>query len=339
MSETETPEIDTAATSQETPEQAARLADAVAGIAGIVPHAPEGLLAPRLRSPFFAGCIGLALAAHAAGIGAYLWWRLDEGFAGRYPQAAGITAIDTEIIDGQEWLNIGGRTEEASPGAPTPLAPSAIDQSPSVAQPRSAPAREQTETQSPSPASPTTPVLSTDSPDDAQVMAAIPPPPFQVDTSIPPVVEPAQEPAPAKAEQPAAQITAAVPADAAPAQEPSQASQGGEGGQVQALTEMAANGGAPAATPGQIKTYHARLGAHIRTHRPISRGRLGKVVVRFGLDSDGVLRFADILQSSGNAQLEEKTLTAMHKASPYPRPPAGLYGKQLEFTVPFTFQR
>ena len=329
----------------------ARLAEAVSGVAKIVPRAPQGLLEPRLRTPLFAAFLALAVATHVLGLGAHLLLTWSEGFGGRRAEATGITVIDTEIIDGRDMPELGGRKEQDSPGDPAPLATASIDQAASRAQPRSVPIAPVTEltakskTETSPPASSPQEVLATDRLAEAEVAMLVPPPPFMLDTTIPPAIEPARDPQPEKPEMPVAEVaplppSQQSPSQAAPAQQASQASLSGDGGMAQSVTDTpSGNGGIAAATPGEIKTYHARLGAHIRAHRPANNGRPGKVVVVFGLDADGGVRFAEIKTSSGNAFLETKSLAAINKAAPYPKPPRGMTGKQLEFEVPIGFQR
>ena len=347
MSQTQTADRAAAETTDAAPEDVgpqdmARLAAAVAGIADIVPRAPEGILAPRLRSPFFAASVALAVAAHVAGLAAYVAWRLDKGLGGLHANGAGVNIVEVDIIDGEDAVLKGGRTEEARPGEPAPLARAAVEQAASAAQPEAVAERTRTDESSPPQATQSATVLTIEATDASDALTQVPPPPVTVDTTAPPLIE-ARAPDRAEAEPPepvsVEAARAAIPSEAAPELQASQASQGGDGGQAQAITESSGNGGTPAATAGQIKTYHARLGAHIKSHRPVSRGRGGKVIVTFRLGPDGVLQAANVVQSSGNALLEERTLAALQKASPYPRPPAGMRGKQLEFTVPFTFHQ
>ena len=332
------------------PADVARLPAAVAGIAQIVPRPPEGLLAPHLRTPLLALSVALAVGLHASGLGAMLVMGWGEGDGGKLAGGLGANVIEVDIIDGPEWPGSGGRTEEAATGIPLPLAAAAIDQA--VARPDPNRATE-AEPVAPAALPPPPPELSTPLPAPIQVAAMVPPPPFTLDTSSPPVVDPPR-PQPEPIEKTLAeQRTDDVPKNALddpmplmaspdpsmPDLQASRASLGGDDASTQARIETPGNGGQAGASLGEIASYHSRLGAHLRANRPISRGRPGKVVVLFVLEADGGLRNVRIIESSGNQQLEAKTLAAIQKASPFPRPPRGMTGAALEFKVPFSFHQ
>jgi periplasmic protein TonB len=344
------PALDHDARPDDSPIDDERLAEAVAGVATIIPQAPQGLLAPRLRTPLFAACVALALAVHGLGFVAHLLMTWSEGAGGRFAEATGVTIIDADIIDGRDMPDIGGRKDDSSPGDPAPLATASIDRAASRAQPLSqpsAPVPDVTEAKpEPGPSVlPAQETLTTQNTAEMEVAAFIPPPVFSIDTSVPPAIEPANEPKP---ETPPETIIAErvpdprpqqAPAEAALEQQASQASLSGDAATAQAMTDTAGNGGIPAATPGEIKTYKTRLGAHIWANRPVARGRPGSVVVTFTLDGEGGIRSVAIKTSSGNADLEAKSLAAIQKAAPFPKPPRGMTGKLLEFEVPIGFRR
>ena len=330
------PEIETgdAALADMSPAEVSRLAEAVAGLAKVVPAAPEGLLAPRLRTPLFAGFVILALGAHAAGFGAHLILGGHEGDSGRLGTALGTIVIEAEIIDGQDAADLGGVTDAAMPGNPDPLAMAAIEQA--ASQP-------QTRTDSPQPPPPVgalrPEVLAASAPDEVQAAAVLPPPPFQIDTSAPPKMEPAER----IVERPVDPVQKApdpepTKTDPAITQDASRASATGDGGRAQSTVERPGIGGRAGATPGEVKSYHARLGARLRANRPSSRGKAGFVEIAFAIEPDGRLRFAEVKRSSGSTFLEDRALAAVRKSSPFPKPPPMMIGKQLEFSVPFTFE-
>lgn len=329
-----------------------RLTEAVAGIGDIVPAAPLDLLAPRLRTPLFALFVALALGTHAAGLGAHVLLRWSEGDDGRNTKAIGSHVIEVDIIDGTDADANGGRADEAVPGDAAPAAPVAMEQAasaPSLAAPDEAPppsATQTVEADTPSPPSPPRETeLSTPSPAETTVATAPPEPPPIDDQVSPETPEPRTLEPPAAASPPAAPVVtepdrapAPSPAVAQPESAASQASVGGEDGSAQSAKPNEAPAGRAAATPGEIKTYHSRLGARLRAYKPSGFGRKGHVVVAFAVDADGGLLFAEIKKSTGNAYLESKALTAVRKAAPFPKPPVRMTGKQLEFSVPFTFE-
>jgi periplasmic protein TonB len=319
-------------TGEISPAEEARLAEAVASVGKVVPFAPQEFLAPRLRTPLFAGFMVLALGTHAAGLGGHFLLGGREGDAGRLNNGLGMIVIEAEIIDGQEAAEKGGATDAAMPGNTDPLAMAALDLAAS---------RPQTMAESaPPPVRMLDPdVLATDASAEMQVAAVVPPPPFQLDTSTPPmaesaerVVEPVTEPVQKLPDPEQAKVEPAV------AQEASLASTAGDGGMAQTTVEMPGVGGKAGATPGEIRTYQARLGARIRSNKPSSRGKAGFVEVAFAIEADGRLRFVEVKRSSGNAFLEDRALAAIRKSSPFPKPPPLMSGKQLEFSVPFKFE-
>ena len=107
---------------------------------------------------------------------------------------------------------------------------------------------------------------------------------------------------------------------------------------AEAATPRPGAGGQAAASKGEIDGYHARLGSRLKRFKPISYGRKGVVVISFSVEPDGGLTEARVARSSGDGFLDGKALAAVRRAAPYPLPPAGMSGKQREFTVPFTFE-
>lgn len=327
----------------------ARLADAVAGIAGIRPHAPDGFLTPRLRVPRLAACVSLAVAVHMAGFALHFLLSRSEGAGGRHAQAYGFTAIETEIIDGRDVPDPGGRVDTTAAGMPRPEQPASSEQAPSDLMPSAAALPAPDSAAPPATPEPSPPEQAPREPDQliidrpAETAAAqvIPAPAFPVDTAVPPIAEPAQAPAVSGRQfailaQPQDATTAtSAPAEPSPPLVAAQPSTDGEAGMAEAAVETPGNGGVPAASVGQIKTYHRRLEAHIAAHRPVSRGRVGRVTVTFVLNAEGSVQNVFVVKSTGNVELEARSLAAMRRASPFPKPPAGL--KKLEFTVPFGF--
>ena len=63
----------------------------------------------------------------------------------------------------------------------------------------------------------------------------------------------------------------------------------------------------------------------------------GSAVIKFRINSDGVLLEADIVQSSGNLNLDRIALRTIRQATPLPKPPASLLNNDLVFTIPINF--
>jgi protein TonB len=57
----------------------------------------------------------------------------------------------------------------------------------------------------------------------------------------------------------------------------------------------------------------------------------------FSLDRQGRLTASRIVHSSGSATLDQETLDLVRRAQPFPPPPAGMPGDQVDLTVPIRF--
>lgn len=309
----------------------ARLEEAVAGIGGLVPQPPHDLLAPPLRVPMFAAFFALAVLSHGVGLTAHMLFHGVDGEAGRLAGAEGVNVIEIEIIDGQDAPEKGGHSAAAVPGSTSALAPTTVEQEQmQLSHAENAPPPIPTEAMPPE-------ALTTASSSDTQIAASLPPPPFQIDTSAPPPTEPAEHPVDNPAD---AETKPESPADVppSPAREASQASSGGDDGMAQAVEPKQGRGGRAGATPGEIRAYQARLGARIRANKPSGRGSRGYVEIAFAIEADGRLASAAVKRSSGNTMLEERALNAVRKSAPFPKPPPLMTGRQLQFSVPFTFE-
>lgn len=105
----------------------------------------------------------------------------------------------------------------------------------------------------------------------------------------------------------------------------------------QAKGSLSQSSGRRKASLGSVRAYAGRVQARVAGHRPSGGGR-GTVRVTFAISSSGRLRFARILRSSGNASLDKRALAAVRRASPFPKPPAGMTSRQLTFSMPFRFR-
>ncbi len=79
------------------------------------------------------------------------------------------------------------------------------------------------------------------------------------------------------------------------------------------------------------------LGKALGRAGPQLIGRRGKVVVGFGLSATGGVAMVGIVQSSGNATLDEAALTIV-RGTRFPTPPPGMSTAQLHYTQPFDFR-
>lgn len=82
----------------------------------------------------------------------------------------------------------------------------------------------------------------------------------------------------------------------------------------------------------------ALLGKLEKAKRGINAGGLnGTLTVEFTVGLYGQLLSAGISRSSGSPALDQKALTLLRRAAPFPAPPPGLSGEALRFTVPVAF--
>ena len=87
----------------------------------------------------------------------------------------------------------------------------------------------------------------------------------------------------------------------------------------------------------QVRQYGALVRARIARYRPRGGGDC-RVVISFSLSTSGSLRSARIARSSCGNGLARAALAAVRRAAPFPRPPAGVSGARLRFSIPFTFR-
>ncbi len=88
----------------------------------------------------------------------------------------------------------------------------------------------------------------------------------------------------------------------------------------------------------RVRQYGSLVRARISRYRPRGSGRTCRVVVSFSLSRSGSLRSARVARSSCDSALARAALSAVRRASPYPRPPAGMTAAQLRFSIPFRFR-
>lgn len=96
-----------------------------------------------------------------------------------------------------------------------------------------------------------------------------------------------------------------------------------------------------AAMDGYGREVHARVAAAVRfPERAAREGRGGVVMLRITLENDGRLRDVAMVGSDNDAVLGEAALDAVHRAAPFPRPPAEVAapGKLLTFRLPIRFR-
>jgi protein TonB len=92
----------------------------------------------------------------------------------------------------------------------------------------------------------------------------------------------------------------------------------------------------------QGDAYGARVRTHLEAHKIYPRGakrlrQTGVVTVRFVIDREGRVISSRIVSPSGVLALDEEALAMLARASPVPRPPAGVPGARIEMRTPVEF--
>jgi periplasmic protein TonB len=102
--------------------------------------------------------------------------------------------------------------------------------------------------------------------------------------------------------------------------------------------ESAEDKSASSAGAKKARAYQGNVRAHLAANRPAGAYGSGRAVVAFNLSPVGAVRSARIVQSSGNATLDQSVLQSVQRAAPFPKPPTGLKPAQLRFVIPFEFR-
>jgi protein TonB len=98
----------------------------------------------------------------------------------------------------------------------------------------------------------------------------------------------------------------------------------------------------PRPSAAQVSTWHRQIAIALQRHKGYpaaaqARGETGAATVAFSIDRQGRVVSARIVRGSGHAALDAETLATVHRASPFPRPPAGMPGEHFDFVVPVQF--
>jgi len=107
-------------------------------------------------------------------------------------------------------------------------------------------------------------------------------------------------------------------------------------------TRQSAGGQKGGAAAGDTRAYARRLVGHVERHKRFPReaarqGIAGTARLAVTIDRRGRLAGARLAKSSGHALLDEEALATARRAAPYPRPPEGLGGGSITFTVDLRF--
>jgi protein TonB len=91
-----------------------------------------------------------------------------------------------------------------------------------------------------------------------------------------------------------------------------------------------------------VSNWHRQIAIALQRHKGYpaaaqTRGETGTATVAFTLDRQGRVTSARIVRGSAHAALDTETLATVHRASPFPHPPAGMPGASFDFVVPVQF--
>jgi periplasmic protein TonB len=93
-------------------------------------------------------------------------------------------------------------------------------------------------------------------------------------------------------------------------------------------------------SPAAIASWQRLLVAQLERNKrypPEAGGVQGVTRLAFRLDRRGRVVMSRISQSSGSAALDRETLALIHRAQPFPAPPADIADDQLSFMVPIRY--
>lgn len=169
-------------------------------------------------------------------------------------------------------------------------------------------------------------------------------PPVALPAEVPPeVVEPEPEPEeavvipePPPAPKPVAVLMPrrkpkpVVKAPSKPVERPTQP--------TRVATAGAPSPGVSASSGASSASWHARVAAHIRAHRPGGATEHGTTVVSFTVDRGGHVFGSRVASSSGSAELDRAALAMVLNSNPVPVPPDDVSGSRFPFSVPVNFR-
>lgn len=304
------------------------------------------------------GALGVSVAAHGGVLAYVLTHQLlvatpDGGHMQQASAPISVELVDTRVF---QALMDGKQTE----AAPAPSAPAATASAPTPPEPATTAAlpEEKREMAREAPPEPQQVAAEAPLPQPEKIAAAAPQEAPAAEPVTPPVLavpsaEASETIAPAS---PEANITATTPPHTEP-QQPSRteikvkqnasakaehrkrqqhASLGSKASAGESGAETSA--ARASASRGSVLSYRSRVQAHLAANRPSGGHGPGTVRISFIVSPVGRLISAHISRSSGKPTLDQKALSAVRTASPYPAPPMGLNAAQRSFTMPFYFE-
>jgi protein TonB len=187
---------------------------------------------------------------------------------------------------------------------------------------------------------------------DVAVLSAISPEPLEAE-AVAPIPHTLSRPRPSEPTQrPRQQVAAAPPPRATPKPvqqqaQPRPSAPAGNGGQnqadtVAAKTSAGQQGNAGSGGDAEVARYPSQVVSKLRRALRYPRGgggAAGEVHVQFTVSSGGQPSGIRIVQSSGNAAIDQAGIDTVTRAAPFPPIPAGANRNNWAFTVPLAFVR
>jgi protein TonB len=96
------------------------------------------------------------------------------------------------------------------------------------------------------------------------------------------------------------------------------------------------------ASAAQLSSWHRKIVIQLQRHKNYpaaaqAHREAGVATVAFTIDREGKVVATRVIHSSGFASLDQETIATVHRAAPFPPPPANLPGPTFDFTVPIQF--
>jgi periplasmic protein TonB len=98
----------------------------------------------------------------------------------------------------------------------------------------------------------------------------------------------------------------------------------------------------PHPSAAQVWNWHRQIAIALQRHKGYpaaaqARRETGVATVSFTIDRQGKVVSARIVRTSQHAALDAETLATVHRAAPFPHPPANMPGQTFDFVVPVQF--
>ena len=99
----------------------------------------------------------------------------------------------------------------------------------------------------------------------------------------------------------------------------------------------------PRPSAAQLSSWHRKIVIQLERHKNYpaaaqAHHETGVATVAFTIDREGKVVATRVINSSGFASLDQATIATVHRAAPFPPPPANLPGPTFDFTVPILFR-